>query len=539
MLNDSHKRFMIFLTAISLIGIGIAAFSTSRYGAGVSSDAVSFMSTAENLSKGHGFVDLSGEPLIFWPPLYPTLLAGFSFITRLDVFVIGWCLNILSFGMNIWLGGFLLYQAFDDDQIWAYIGSLTILLSPSLLRISNNVASDPLFITFSLAGLILAGRYLKTEVSGTILPAALLAGIASLQRFYGGALILTLTLLVLLVNRDKIRRVVSETIKLGLVAVGPLAFWLFIHNYLQNHTLVGTWTGYKIFPLENLTISLERMTDWFVPYYSIDRFIQLAFVAGIAVIILINRRNQWATWWKTITGPAILPSLLFAMIYLLLVMITVRTTDHIRSYYLDDRYQIVFLIPVLLLIYTSIRNLILPHIKLERRTCTYAISVAFVIWSIYPTHGIVKYVRAALADGEPTYNVYNTRAFHDSKIVQAIDSVITDPEAVLYSNYVNALWFYTRHQVNSTPRLGNSQKVDDDSYKQFTGWPEEAGYLVWFLPNTYEHVLPPGQLMKIADLSLIFHSDDGEIYSVRPFGTTFTPSTEHYAKNASTASTRP
>jgi len=81
------KPFFYYLIALSLAAGGLVLLATSLYGAGVSADAAKNLSTAESLLAGRGFFDHSGGPLVYWPPLYPLVLAGISWLTGWDVFV--------------------------------------------------------------------------------------------------------------------------------------------------------------------------------------------------------------------------------------------------------------------------------------------------------------------------------------------------------------------------------------------------------------------------------------------------------------------
>src|SRR5512134_2711438 len=162
------KPFLYYLIALSLAGGGLVLLATSLYGAGVSADAAKNLSTAESLLTGRGFFDHSGGPLIYWPPLYPLVLAGISRLTGWDVFVSGWYLNVLLVVINVFLAGMLVYTALREKPVYAYLGALFVLVSESAVRIHANVSSDPLYITFSLAFLLFANRYLEKKSAGAL-----------------------------------------------------------------------------------------------------------------------------------------------------------------------------------------------------------------------------------------------------------------------------------------------------------------------------------------------------------------------------------
>ena len=99
------NRYWIFLACLAFAIMIVGGIATSHYGSGVASDSVKYMAVAQNLLDGNGLVDHRGSPLLAWPPLYSMLLAGLSFITRLDVFVAGWYFNIFLLGLNLVLSG--------------------------------------------------------------------------------------------------------------------------------------------------------------------------------------------------------------------------------------------------------------------------------------------------------------------------------------------------------------------------------------------------------------------------------------------------
>src|SRR5574341_1188324 len=98
-----NNRYWFVLASLMLVLMVLGGIATARYGAGVSSDSVKYLSVAQNLLDGHGLYDHRGWPLLSWPPLYSMLLAGLAWLTRMDVFIAGWYLNILLLGVNLLL----------------------------------------------------------------------------------------------------------------------------------------------------------------------------------------------------------------------------------------------------------------------------------------------------------------------------------------------------------------------------------------------------------------------------------------------------
>ena len=61
----THRIGLVFL---ALLGFLFTLVTTWKFGAGVSSDAVRALGTAESLLAGKGFVDNIGAPYVHWPP---------------------------------------------------------------------------------------------------------------------------------------------------------------------------------------------------------------------------------------------------------------------------------------------------------------------------------------------------------------------------------------------------------------------------------------------------------------------------------------
>jgi len=52
--------------------------------------------------------------------------------------------------------------------------------------------------------------------------------------------------------------------------------------------------------------------------------------------------------------------------------------------------------------------------------------------------------------------------------------------------------------------------------QHYSSWPPERGYIVWFTPNQYHHIVSPDELATIADLKLLYSDKTGQIYLVEP-----------------------
>lgn len=347
----NFRFFQIFLTIGSITCLCLAIYLTTPFGAGVSGDAASYLSTAENLLRGKGFVDLSGNPLVYWPPLYPLILAGLGFLTHKDVFLCGWYLNILLVGLNMYFSGRLIYLTFRSRPLFQYIGCIVVFLSLSSYRVYVNIASDPLYIAFSLLFLTAAGRYMDTSSRTALWEMTLYSALASLQRFVGIVLIATGGFLIVYKNWKNWKTIILENLKFGIPSSLPLAIWIIGHNL--RYGIVAGNPSNIIQPWENMRMSLLKFLNWFIPVQifpnPVFRHPWILIVVVSFILLALNKRKDWLKWWEGILSPYAFPTILFFILSILTLIFSISTPDH-RSIE-SDRYYVGLLVPVLILVF--------------------------------------------------------------------------------------------------------------------------------------------------------------------------------------------
>lgn len=511
-------KFRIYLLVLSAIGLVLILLTTSKYGAGVSSDAARNLSTADSLLAGKGFVDMIGGPFVLWPPLYPLVMAGLSLLTGLTTFQVAWYFNVILYALNIWLAGWFLYRVFGDKPFYAIAGALIILLSRSTLRIYANVASEPLFATFMLLFLFAAARYLKDASRLALWLMFVLAGLATLQRYLGVALFGVAALAVFFKERW---RGMLRLILPAVISALPIAAWALFHNLPVSGALFGPRDLGEMLPPENISLSLTKILWWFIPRLSFtDPLILhpwIILLAVLVVLVLVNRKSDWANWWRALSDVYVWPALLFSLVYFFLLAFTVVTADHLDL--TSDRYYVMILPAVVTLLFISVDRLVLNHFRTGSLLQQYALPAVLLIWFIYPVYSLRGYIGEALVRGEPTnYNIANSAAFREMGVVKAAGPILAnDPSATVYSNYVNIVWFLFRHPVRTMPYEDASLPWAERLTalgRNYPHWPPERGYIIWFMPNQYHHFAAPDEIATIANLRLLYSDKSGQIFSV-------------------------
>jgi hypothetical protein len=170
------------------------------------------------------------------------------------------------------------------------------------------------------------------------------------------------------------------------------------------------------------------------------------------------------------------------------------------------------LVPTAIFLLFTFDKLVLPHLNYSSRQTQTALIFVFALWAIYPIYSTQEYLREAIKEGEPSgANMFNNRTYHDMPMVAEMQKLRAEqPQETFYSNYVDAVWFYTRRPVSLLPF------VNDDAMTVYSGWPyDKPGYIIWFEPNEYKHYLAPQKISEFANVTLIYQGKDGEIYYVQ------------------------
>jgi hypothetical protein len=514
-LREHH--YEIFVLALALIFFGIALYTTYPIGAGVSGDAVKNLAVADNLANGKGFVEYSSNPLLSWPPLYPLLLMGLKIITKQDVFLIGWYLNIMLLSINIWLAGKWFKIVLGENILLSYLATSTVGLSLSLFRISINIASDPLFYTLIIIFFLFIGAYIKTDEKKYFWLAILVTALASTQRYVGLILIPIFAMIEFFKEKkNPIKMTMSIALFSG-VSILPLAAWIYFHNYLIYHSLTGPRSLSEIFPYENFLDTSRKIINWYIPYGSLEQkmgaglSISIVTLIGIALfswLAFINRGDNLQIFKKELLTPYAGPGLLFFVVYEVFLMFSVNTDAHLSLF--SDRFQVAGLFSFSIFIGLVIGDLVIPKIKLEKRWINAIIIASFVIWTARPAYNFYKYVVSTKAQGDTTYNVNNLPQIANSTGVEYARELISeDPEVSIYSNFGGALWFFIRRPILPLPRYDKTVIIDVLKNNN-------ASYIIWFIPNPNPFVLTPEELSQYIDLEPIYSRDDGIVYRVPP-----------------------
>ena len=281
----------IFLLAAGLIAALGVLYPASIYGAGVSSDSMFYLSSADNFARGAGFTDFKGDPLIDFPPLYSFILGVLRGITGISSPVLGLALNAAVMALLVVSTGILLRRCLPDRRVWFYLGVLLTLVFLPLYTLGANIATDLLYILLTVWFCLAAQSFLETKRFAWLAAMTALAAACAMLRWIGLAVVASQFLLVFIAYRHELKKAILYAgISSGLAFL-PAALWIGVHNVW----LSGTWgratlSSQYVDVLGNLRLMGERMLAWTAPN-PVTTFLPVVVVFVLAILVL-NRTQR-------------------------------------------------------------------------------------------------------------------------------------------------------------------------------------------------------------------------------------------------------
>ena len=528
--------FTVILSVLSLAGAALIVFSTRRYGVGLSTDSVGYISAARNLVAGAGLRLFTGVPLSQWPPLYPALLAALAYVTRTDPVSCARGVDVVSFALTLWLSGVLIRTYVRRTPALCCLGVVAVLTSRVVEEFSTVALSEVPFYPCVLLFLICAHSYARRTGMLSVIGMALSAAAASLLRWPGSILIL-LAILQVLAGRSGVprRRLLGA---LGLVSASavPLALWLAVTGHAWRYLSTSLHHAGAVRPiitgsstagllLDSLRLVAATVPRWYVhldlhgkfaAMHSVSTVILMCVPVGAACLVLsrAGARGVWSVARSFLRRQDIL--ILFTVLYAL-VHVFMHTTVLLE---IDDRELSPIFVPttVLLLALLDRSTGLLRTSRL--RVGAPAITVSMLcIWLLAPA---LNARARALEQSRRGAWGYSTVEWRESPTIDFVERMPASARGALYSNAPDALYILKSIKARYSPFTAVNYPwwwKTPRPAESFTGaWPEEgSAILVWFSGASWRQSLfTPSELASKANLDTLAVLRDGTVYAVSP-----------------------
>lgn len=261
--DSTPAKVYLSLGSCAALGGGLLLRS-ARWGIGLSPDSVVYVGAARSLLAGAGF-SLPAEsalfsPITHYPPLYSSLLAVIAILGPDPLDGAMW-LNVVIFGINIFLSGFLLFSALRSLRIAMIVTFLTLTAFP-IVQVHTMAWSESSFILFELLSIVLLLRYLKDPSTQTLVLAAAVAGLSLLCRYSGLGLVASGMLAILFRSGREQRDKLTDASIFAGIGVLPAVFWA-ARNLHLGGSLVNRTISFHPIGLEQMLDVPAVLAGWF------------------------------------------------------------------------------------------------------------------------------------------------------------------------------------------------------------------------------------------------------------------------------------
>jgi uncharacterized membrane protein (UPF0136 family) len=506
--NTLEMKHKLWLGGLAILGVAIVLLSTSRYGAGLNPDSVGYIGAARNILEGQGVTSYRGTHLVVQPPLYPALLALTSGIFGTDPLQVVTLVNAILFGLIVYFGGLLMFRSLSSTPMLALFASLAVLASIPLFTVSTMAWSEPLFILFTLLGILSAHTYIEKQNVLPLLLFSTAVALSAMTRYVGVAAIGWGFVVVVLFCRGSFRKKAAHAGLFTAIPLVSLGLWL-LRNMLVAGEPFGPRASSSHSLMENLTLMFDHVTTWYLPDIIGDhRATLLIFGAVVGFIAGLNHGESWEHMRGRLRQNSAL--VLFIAVYSALLVISSTTTAYDS---IGDRLLSPLYVPCTLILFILAESISAPYRKrYSGKAVNSVLAVVLSIWLLYPLN--VTFFRAAYI--APLGKGYSGKVWRESETMRYIrQHHAGGASGAIYTNAAAAVYILTNIETATSPAETsyNSMEAPMDIAELRGVWPREGtAYLIWFDIVEQDNLFSVDDLRSVAKIMLIARFADGSVY---------------------------
>jgi len=317
MLIARSKQILIMIVALAPASLLILA--NQNFGPGLSPDSIGYIASARSLAEMGSYLSVSGEYMVSWPPLYPTLLSIIS-ENRFEIAKYSQFYNATALFMLTYLSA-IYVERFTQNFTLALLAATFVATSSPLFYVAMWVWSEILFSLFCLGSLFIFSIYYTNRSKKIFFILIVVSSLAFLQRYAGITLIISICLLFLMEKEEPPFARIRRSVTYGALSALPVLGWL-SRNYLSTGSLTGD-RRVSMDKLLDATLSVpETVGRWFTPY-RFDNEISLS-AAGIIIFVLLFSIYLYFTKIKRKNYAIIIVSV-FIIIYSIFIIYALST----------------------------------------------------------------------------------------------------------------------------------------------------------------------------------------------------------------------
>lgn len=485
----------------ALLGMAAVLYLTAHGGVGISPDSIYYISAAQSLREGHGFMQFDGSALVLFPLVYPSFLALVEWVTGKEIIQIAPYLNAILLGATIFLSGTML-ERMNLRKAVKCILLVLIALSASILEIYTMLWSEALFVTEIIIFIWACFYYFKNSTIKNLIGLAFIAAIAADTRLAGITVIATGGLLMLLSHDTKGWQKWKHILLYGIISSSLLAINL-LRNFLVTTSFTGARQKGDTSFLTNVKYFGEVIGGWLF-FSSIPHFnallLGLVFIIVIASIFIYRYlKNKEHNSFEKIAAS-------FTLVYSLFMLLSATFSKYET---INNRLLAPFFIPLLF----TIGFYIISFIQwMKRPVWKYLFIVFFTLAGLFLVFNYYKAVASMKAENKQGgIGGYGEDGWVYSDLLATLkkDTQYFNKGIPVYSNASHAVYFFTKRQLAILPE---TKHIED--LQKFYQLPQNI--LIWFNNEDNPAIDSLAEVKKHKNLTVLKQCKDGYIFLCTP-----------------------
>ena len=471
------------------------------------------MNGAKNLFSGKGFSN-NGNLITHFPPLFSIFLGSINVLTN-NLVQAARILNAILFGINAGFVTLAVFLATGRNYLASTCAFLFFLASAPLLVIHSWALSEPLFIAFSLACIILLSLYIGKPGLSLLIGSSLSLGFAVITRFIGLAFLPAGMLIVFIGRKGQpLRLKIRDTLYWVLLACLPV-----IISSVINILVAGSASGRSFvyhpvseihFIGEIFKTGLNFIAPIALPSWVWPGFLGLLaglFISQLGVLSKIHPRDND---WRSMDIMMATICLLFSFFYLLFLFISLTFFD--ASTPVDVR----LLSPILVFLIVGVFPVIGTLTRILNKPIVWWFFIISATLSIAIKTPDAIHSAATIHDNGLGYT---SKQWRESPTIAFVNSLSNDQ--TIYSNGADVIGFLTDNESLPLPKKNSPTSLEanpgyNDEIRAMCKDIMDNGALMVYFNAIGRGYLPTFQEVKPACApSILQRFADGKVYGVK------------------------
>ncbi len=495
-----------------MLGTGLVLWITAIHGPGFSPDSAAYLSCAESLLAGQGFLRYDGNMYVGWPPLFPLIISllgkmGLNLVQGVRFF------NALSFGLTITCFYYLCTLRFQT-RLWIVAATVSLLCTGSMIGASIMVWSEPFFALLVLLFMIACQKYLDAPRLSTLMIASFVAALAALQRYAGFSLVIAaIPILMIYPGNHTVSKKLRTSTAFFLLSSLPYFGWM-ARNYMVQSVFSDNRTPSSLGFVHYMEQSAHVISGWLLPsslpvHLSLSLSIPLL-IAFFAMLIMARTGfhlpsirilpEKWNISW-TLS--------LISLVYVVIIICvsTVTSLDFKSTRYFTPLY-----FALIYLIFLLVEDVSL-HWKNTLKNgwwVQFGLGCMVVMWMSYWSCNMLLDLSIISTEGCQGFTAGSPRVIQSTPTIQWIRD--NPQEMVTYSTHPAMLYSYCDNlRTKMIPKrngtiLGFTEDIINNG----------GGRLVWLASGDLSSYYTFRELARICHMEVVSLHPEGIVFRLSP-----------------------